>query len=181
MFHLNSLTLYMEMAGDVAFALHHIEKEQQLNYLAYYDTLTGLANHTLFRDRLVQHVNGVERNQGKFALAIFDIERFKMITTLSAATPATSYCGKSRNVWTAMCWNGAGSPGSVPISLPSWFQNWRSRATWRACTSTCSWNALVPRFRSAGKRSGFPPAPASPSIPQTGRMWTLFSTTPKRR
>src|SRR5882762_4444771 len=36
--------LLVELAGDISFALEHIKKVEKLDYLAYYDQLTGLAN-----------------------------------------------------------------------------------------------------------------------------------------
>ncbi len=43
-FHEEELKLLTELAGDIAFAIDHIDKQEQLDYLAYYDALTGLAN-----------------------------------------------------------------------------------------------------------------------------------------
>ena len=34
----------------------HIEKQERLNYLAYYDELTGLANRSLFLERVAQYM-----------------------------------------------------------------------------------------------------------------------------
>jgi diguanylate cyclase (GGDEF)-like protein/PAS domain S-box-containing protein len=73
------MRLLAELAGDVSFALDHIEKAEKANYLAYYDSLTGLANRTLFHERLAQMVRDAERVKRTFALAIVDIERFKTI------------------------------------------------------------------------------------------------------
>ncbi|MBI4290021.1 MAG: EAL domain-containing protein [Betaproteobacteria bacterium] len=73
------MKLLAELAGDIAFALDHIEKEERLHYLAYYDSLTGLANRTLFHERLDQNIQAAEREQQKFALLLLDIEHFKTI------------------------------------------------------------------------------------------------------
>jgi len=73
------IKLLTELAGDIAFALEHIEKTRKLDYLAYYDELTGLANRTLFQEHLGQFLHTAEREQHKLALLIFDIERFKSI------------------------------------------------------------------------------------------------------
>jgi PAS domain S-box-containing protein len=43
-FDAEEIRLLTELAGDVSYALDHIEKSERLNYLAYYDALTGLAN-----------------------------------------------------------------------------------------------------------------------------------------
>ena len=68
--------LLSELAGNISFALDHLEKQERLNYLAYYDELTGLANRRLFLEGVAQHIRGAE---GKVALAIIDLERFKNI------------------------------------------------------------------------------------------------------
>jgi diguanylate cyclase (GGDEF)-like protein len=71
--------LLLELAGDISFALDHIEKEAKLEYLAYYDSVTGLANRTLFHERLEQGLAAAGREERKLALIILDIERFKTI------------------------------------------------------------------------------------------------------
>ena len=48
--------LLEELAGDVSFALTFIAQQKRVDYLAYYDTLTGLPNRTLFFNRLDQHL-----------------------------------------------------------------------------------------------------------------------------
>jgi GAF domain-containing protein len=50
----DEIKLLRELGGDIAFALESIAKNQQLDYLAYYDPLTGLANRALFEERLGQ-------------------------------------------------------------------------------------------------------------------------------
>jgi PAS domain S-box-containing protein/diguanylate cyclase (GGDEF)-like protein len=75
----DEMKLLHELAGDISFALDHIEKANKLAYLAYYDTLTGLANRTLFHERLNQYVHAAKRRQGKLALVLADVERFKTI------------------------------------------------------------------------------------------------------
>ncbi len=46
------LDLLKEIAGDIAFALEYIGKAEQLDYLAYYDAVTGLANRMRFEEAL---------------------------------------------------------------------------------------------------------------------------------
>jgi len=48
------LKLLKELTSDIEFAIDHLDKHAQLNYLAYYDVLTGLANHSLFLERVAQ-------------------------------------------------------------------------------------------------------------------------------
>jgi diguanylate cyclase (GGDEF)-like protein/PAS domain S-box-containing protein len=53
--------------------------EQQLVLLAQYDTLTGLPNRTLFRDRLSLAMARARRNEQLVALMFLDLDRFKEI------------------------------------------------------------------------------------------------------
>jgi len=73
------MRLLLELAGDVSFALDHIAKEEKVRYLAFYDSLTGLANRTLFLDRLAQHIATARAEKQQLALSIVNIERFKAI------------------------------------------------------------------------------------------------------
>ncbi len=78
-FHAEELTLLGELAGDIAFAIDHIGKQQRLDYLAYYDELTGLANRSLFLDRVTQHLRSATAGGHRLALFLVDLERFKNI------------------------------------------------------------------------------------------------------
>jgi len=71
--------LLTELTGDIAFALEHIEKQEKLNYLAYYDPVTGLPNRTLFSDRLQQRIGAARDPHETFSVAMLDIERFRLI------------------------------------------------------------------------------------------------------
>jgi diguanylate cyclase (GGDEF)-like protein/PAS domain S-box-containing protein len=73
------MKLLLELAGDIAFALDHIAKAEKLDYLAYYDTLTGLANPALFRERLAQHIAIAASERRQFAVALLDIDRFNAV------------------------------------------------------------------------------------------------------
>jgi len=53
--------------------------EEQLTYLAQYDSLTGLPNRNLFRDRLSLTMARAKRNGQMLALMFLDIDRFKEI------------------------------------------------------------------------------------------------------
>src|SRR6266850_2972017 len=75
----DEMRLLLELAGDIGFAIDHIEKAERLNYLAYYDPLTGLANATLFRDRLARFMDAAREAGHKLALGIVDVDRFKTI------------------------------------------------------------------------------------------------------
>jgi diguanylate cyclase (GGDEF)-like protein/PAS domain S-box-containing protein len=53
--------------------------EDQVQYLAYYDSLTGLPNRSLLKDRLVNALAGALRRNEKVAILFLDLDRFKMI------------------------------------------------------------------------------------------------------
>jgi len=53
--------------------------QQQLNKLALYDVLTGLANRALFIDHLKSTYQEHERYNRSFALAYIDLDRFKIV------------------------------------------------------------------------------------------------------
>jgi diguanylate cyclase (GGDEF)-like protein/PAS domain S-box-containing protein len=78
-FDTKEMRLLTELAGDISFALDHIDKADRLNYLAYYDSLTGLANRTLFAERIAQQIGFSKQSHGQFLVVIADTERFAAI------------------------------------------------------------------------------------------------------
>jgi diguanylate cyclase (GGDEF)-like protein/PAS domain S-box-containing protein len=53
--------------------------EQQIQFLAYYDALTGLPNRTLFDVQLVDALAAARWREGKAALLLLELARFKII------------------------------------------------------------------------------------------------------
>jgi diguanylate cyclase (GGDEF)-like protein/PAS domain S-box-containing protein len=53
--------------------------EERVQYLAYYDALTGLPNRTLLQDRLAKVLAGARRRKDKVAILFLDLDRFKDI------------------------------------------------------------------------------------------------------
>jgi diguanylate cyclase (GGDEF)-like protein/PAS domain S-box-containing protein len=53
--------------------------ENRVQYLAYYDALTGLPNRTLLQDRLTKALASARRYKHKVALLFLDLDRFKDI------------------------------------------------------------------------------------------------------
>jgi diguanylate cyclase (GGDEF)-like protein/PAS domain S-box-containing protein len=53
--------------------------EERVQFLAYYDVLTGLPNRTLLRDRLAQALASARRQKDKVVLLFLDLDRFKII------------------------------------------------------------------------------------------------------
>jgi diguanylate cyclase (GGDEF)-like protein/PAS domain S-box-containing protein len=53
--------------------------EERVQFLAYYDALTGLPNRTLLQDRLTKALASARRRKDKVALLFLDLDRFKDI------------------------------------------------------------------------------------------------------
>jgi diguanylate cyclase (GGDEF)-like protein len=73
------LRLLIELAGNVAFALDHLERQERLDRLYYYDTLTGLANRRSFLERVTQYMLSAADDGHKMAVFVIDLERFKKL------------------------------------------------------------------------------------------------------
>jgi diguanylate cyclase (GGDEF)-like protein len=55
------------------------QSEQQIQKMAYFDSLTGLPNRSLFLDRLNQAMARASREKGSLALLFLDLDRFKNV------------------------------------------------------------------------------------------------------
>jgi diguanylate cyclase (GGDEF)-like protein/PAS domain S-box-containing protein len=53
--------------------------EERVQFLAYYDALTGLPNRTLLQDRLAKALGGAHRRKDKVAILFLDLDSFKII------------------------------------------------------------------------------------------------------
>lgn len=73
------MTLLIEMAGDISFAMDHLKKEERINYLAFFDAVTDLPNRALFLDRVDQRISTIEHNNNVLSVIILDLERFSSI------------------------------------------------------------------------------------------------------
>jgi diguanylate cyclase (GGDEF)-like protein/PAS domain S-box-containing protein len=66
----------MAVYRDIGESKRH---EEQLEVLANYDPLTGLANRTFFASHLHHSIENAKRQKGQVALLMFDLDRFKDI------------------------------------------------------------------------------------------------------
>lgn len=72
----NNISHYVAVIEDVS----QIKEDQvKIEQLAYVDSLTGLANRVLLRDRLEQALKTIQRNNKKAALLYLDLDQFKRI------------------------------------------------------------------------------------------------------
>jgi diguanylate cyclase (GGDEF)-like protein/PAS domain S-box-containing protein len=76
-FHEDEMKLLTQLAGDIAFAIDHIENQDRLEYIAFYDPLTGLANQRLFLDRAAHYVRSAAAANLQLAICLIDLEHFK--------------------------------------------------------------------------------------------------------
>lgn len=67
------------LARSIRYAIERKRAEERLTYLAQYDQLTGLVNHTLFRDRLIHAMARSKRLQQPMGLMLLDLDRFKAV------------------------------------------------------------------------------------------------------
>ena len=73
------LLLLTELAANVAFAVDHLERQERLDRLVNYDTLTGLANRRSFLERVAQYMLSAANAGQKMAVFLIDLERFKKL------------------------------------------------------------------------------------------------------
>lgn len=69
----------LALRRSLYYAIERKNLLEQLQYLAYYDVLTGLANRKLFYDRLRQDIVNARRSKDSLALIFLDLNGFKLI------------------------------------------------------------------------------------------------------
>ncbi len=67
------------VAKAMRYAQERKRAEQRLSEMAFHDQLTGLANRTLFRQRIAQALVHCRESQRGFAVLVLDVDRFKSI------------------------------------------------------------------------------------------------------
>ena len=67
------------LANLVSDALMKVESEKVINYMAYYDALTGLPNRTLLKDRLDQAIPLAMRTATHIGVMFIDLDSFKNV------------------------------------------------------------------------------------------------------
>ena len=71
--------------------------EKQVQFLAYYDALTGLPNRTLLQDRLAKALAGARRQKDKVAILFLDLDLFKNINDSLGHSAGTACCKMLQN------------------------------------------------------------------------------------
>jgi diguanylate cyclase (GGDEF)-like protein len=75
----NTERIASELAHRLAVALGNEDRERALLKQAYYDSLTGLPNRQLFKDRLEQELARARRSESTAAVLFIDLDRFKNV------------------------------------------------------------------------------------------------------
>lgn len=70
------------IANILADALVKIDAENEINYRAYYDQLTGLPNRLLFNDRLNQGIESAQQNGKMIGVIYLDIDSFRTVNDM---------------------------------------------------------------------------------------------------
>jgi diguanylate cyclase (GGDEF)-like protein/PAS domain S-box-containing protein len=68
-----------EVAANLSYALQYFEKESAVQFLSYFDPLTGLAKRVLFCERLAVHMARRRAQEPQPAIAVLDIEQLSVI------------------------------------------------------------------------------------------------------
>jgi diguanylate cyclase (GGDEF)-like protein/PAS domain S-box-containing protein len=78
-FDAEEMKLLLGLAGDIAFAVEHIDAIARVEYLAFHDLLTGLPNRTVLVDRVSQMMSAAHRDGQAACVGFFDVERFRQV------------------------------------------------------------------------------------------------------
>jgi diguanylate cyclase (GGDEF)-like protein/PAS domain S-box-containing protein len=108
----SEMQLLLEVAANITFALDHMAKAEKLNYLAYYDELTGLANRSLFLERVAQYIRSAASGGHRLSLFLIDLERFRNIND-SLGRPAGDALLRQFAQWLTQNAGDAGLVGRV--------------------------------------------------------------------
>lgn len=73
------ISLLWILANTLADAIAKTEAEKEINYMAYYDHLTGLPNRLLFKDRLAQALLHARRTGRYLGVIFLDLDSFKAV------------------------------------------------------------------------------------------------------
>ncbi|UXI67146.1 EAL domain-containing protein [Tahibacter amnicola] len=76
------------IVDDLAVALDRIENKARLEYLAYFDDLTGLPNAMLFRDRLAQFLHASAPGHDRISVVLIDLDHFRQVNELLGRSTA---------------------------------------------------------------------------------------------
>lgn len=77
--HEAALKALASISDEIALGIERKKAEDQIHFLAYYDSLTGLPNRYFFRELLKEAIEYATRYKRSFAVAIIDLDDFNRI------------------------------------------------------------------------------------------------------
>ncbi len=75
----DELLLLEEVAGNLSFALQFLDKQDALDFLSYFEPLTGLARRSLFCERLSRLLTRGSAGLPKLAVTVFDLAHLSVV------------------------------------------------------------------------------------------------------
>jgi diguanylate cyclase (GGDEF)-like protein len=91
-----------ELASMVGLAIERCEMAEQMAFQASHDGLTGLANRSLFMDRLQESLRHVGRRRAALAVMFIDLDRFKLVNDRADHSAGDVVLNEMANRLTAM-------------------------------------------------------------------------------
>ena len=91
-----------ELANMVGLAIERCEMAEQMAFQASHDGLTGLANRSLFMDRLQESLRHVGRRRAALAVMFIDLDRFKLVNDRADHSAGDVVLNEMANRLTAM-------------------------------------------------------------------------------
>lgn len=69
------ISVLLELTANLSFALQYLQKDEAVQFLSYFDSLTGLAKRQLFCQRLAQKISGDAAEERGQLVVVFDIQK----------------------------------------------------------------------------------------------------------
>ncbi len=91
-----------QLASMVGLAIERCEMAEQMAFQASHDGLTGLANRSLFMERLQESLNHVGRRRSALAVLFIDLDRFKLVNDRADHTAGDVLLNEMADRLTAM-------------------------------------------------------------------------------
>ena len=67
------------LSNLVCESLNKVDTEKEIEFMAYYDNLTGIPNRFLFKDRVKSAISLAERNEKLISIMFIDLDNFKSV------------------------------------------------------------------------------------------------------
>ncbi len=71
--------LLTELSGNISFALEHLSRKDELDFLANRDVVTGIANRNLLAEYMRQAMAGADRDEHFVAIGVLKLENLRLI------------------------------------------------------------------------------------------------------